>query len=291
MSNFKENYIQAWSDDSTRIIATPSQFARNTLFYVQEIGHFRTFFPYFTEREGLDSLLLAFTVSGNGELTYMGETYKLSGQQIFFIDCANHHHYRTAPGHTWELLWVHFNGRTARGCFDLFMANNGPVLDMPPDSNIPSAIDQMIRLQTNKSLTSELLSSKWLTELITACLLESQPGQALTNEAPDYIQSLIQEISRRYAHKLTLDGLARQFAVSKYHMIKEFKRYTGFTPNEYIINTRLTKAKEWLRYSDRSVADIAEEVGIDNVSHFINLFKTREGSTPLAYRKQWQQPM
>ena len=265
MSNFKENYIQAWSDDSTRIIATPSQFARNTLFYVQEIGHFRTFFPYFTEREGLDSLLLAFTVSGNGELTYMGETYKLSDHQIFFVDCVNHHHYRTAPGHTWELLWVHFNGRTARGCFDLFMANNGPVLDMPPDSNIPSAIDQMIRLQTNKSLTSELLSSKWLTELITACLLESQPGQALTNEAPDYIQSL--------------------------NMIKEFKRYTGFTPNEYIINTRLTKAKELLRYSDRSVADIAEEVGVDNVSHFINLFKTREGSTPLAYRKQWQQPM
>lgn len=50
---------------------------------------------------------------------------------------------------------------------------------------------------------------------------------------------------------------------------------------------RINHAKEYLKYSDAPIAEIAERVGIDNVSHFIDLFKNRTGLTPLAYRKQW----
>ncbi|MDH4617975.1 AraC family transcriptional regulator [Brevibacillus sp. AY1] len=43
-------------------------------------------------------------------------------------------------------------------------------------------------------------------------------------------------------------------------------------------------------FSDLTVAAIAFEVGIDHVSHFIDLFKKRVDMTPLAYRKRWQGP-
>ena len=52
----------------------------------------------------------------------------------------------------------------------------------------------------------------------------------------------------------------------------------------------MTHAKERLKYSDMPVSEVAARVGIDNVSHFINLFKDRAGDTPLAYRKKWQRP-
>uniref|UniRef100_UPI003568068E helix-turn-helix transcriptional regulator n=1 Tax=Cohnella sp. TaxID=1883426 RepID=UPI003568068E len=74
-----------------------------------------------------------------------------------------------------------------------------------------------------------------------------------------------------------------------YHLSKEFKCYTGFSPNEYLIHTRITRAKELLRFTDMPVAEIALSVGVDNVSHFINLFRDRETMTPLAYRKTWRQ--
>ena len=60
------------------------------------------------------------------------------------------------------------------------------------------------------------------------------------------------------------------------------------TVNEYLITTRITYAKELLKFSDQSVAKIAEICGIPHVSHFISIFKSRKGQTPLAYRKDWR---
>lgn len=61
----------------------------------------------------------------------------------------------------------------------------------------------------------------------------------------------------------------------------------GVTVNEYVVLTRIAHAKELLKYSDLSVNEITFEVGMNNVTHFINLFKAREQMTPLAYRKIW----
>ena len=62
----------------------------------------------------------------------------------------------------------------------------------------------------------------------------------------------------------------------------------GITVNEYLINARISYAKELLKYTDMPVGEIAFESGMNNVTHFINLFKSREEMTPLAYRKAWR---
>lgn len=91
-----------------------------------------------------------------------------------------------------------------------------------------------------------------------------------------------------YNERITLDDLAQRFSINKYHFQKLFKRYTGSTPNEYLILTRLNHAKENLRATCKPVREIAQEVGVDNVSHFINLFKKHEGITPNIYRQNWR---
>ncbi|PYI53153.1 AraC family ligand binding domain-containing protein [Paenibacillus flagellatus] len=120
MANVKERYAPAWTDDSKRLVSAPSPFAKQSLFYVQEIGHFRTLPAYFTERERLDSYLIVFTLDGQGSLTYRGDAYSVSAGQWFWIDCMDYHHYRTHADRLWELLWVHFNGPSAKGYYDCF---------------------------------------------------------------------------------------------------------------------------------------------------------------------------
>lgn len=63
----------------------------------------------------------------------------------------------------------------------------------------------------------------------------------------------------------------------------------GLTVNEYIITARISYAKELLKYSELSVNEITYEIGMNNVTHFINLFKARENLTPLSYRKAWRE--
>ena len=57
---------------------------------------------------------------------------------------------------------------------------------------------------------------------------------------------------------------------------------------EYQIELRLSYAKELLKYTDLPVNEIAERCGINQASHFINLFKSREHITPLQFRKSWK---
>lgn len=106
---------------------------------------------------------------------------------------------------------------------------------------------------------------------------------------PDYLKQIMKEIDIHFAESHSLDQLAGKYGVNKFHLSKEFKRYVGTTLNEYIIRTRLSHAKELLKYSELSVSQIAEQCGIPNTSHFINLFKNREDSTPHQYRLEWNQ--
>ena len=63
MIQYMENASYDWSVDSIRIINTPSASAKMTFFYVQEMGYFKTVPPYFTERAGLTSYLILYTLT------------------------------------------------------------------------------------------------------------------------------------------------------------------------------------------------------------------------------------
>ncbi|MEG0145152.1 MAG: helix-turn-helix transcriptional regulator, partial [Clostridia bacterium] len=59
------------------------------------------------------------------------------------------------------------------------------------------------------------------------------------------------------------------------------------SPNEYLLFVRLTRAKELLRETPKSIREVALEVGVGNPSYFINLFKQHEHMTPNTYRNNW----
>lgn len=290
MTTFKENFTTAWSEDSIRFISSPSIFAKSTLYYVQEIGHFRTLPGYFTEREQLDSYLIVYTIKGKGRLNYQGKSYFLLPQQVFFIHCENHHHYETDPLEPWEMLWVHLHGSSTAGYYEQFAANSEPVRQLQPETSVFTLLRQILHIQQQRTARSELLTSKLLVELLTELMLCAQTMEESSTDKPDYIEHICQTLERRYNEPISLDQLAHEHAVSKYHLAKRFKRFTGYSPHEFLIQIRMAHAKERLKYSDMPVSEIAASVGIDNVSHFINLFKDRNGHTPLAYRKKWQRP-
>jgi hypothetical protein len=171
MSAYRESSNQAWTEDSVRVIATPSSFAKSTLYYVQEAGHFHTLEPYYTEREQLDSYLMVYTIAGKGKLTYQEKTYTLFPNQLFFIDCMEYQHYATDKIELWELIWVHLNGSSVRGYYEQFAVNGNPVITLTPESKASSILRQLIQTQRHKSFRTELVCSQYLVELLTELLL------------------------------------------------------------------------------------------------------------------------
>ena len=102
----------------------------------------------------------------------------------------------------------------------------------------------------------------------------------------DFIFDSIVYINRYLDSDITEEGIAREFGVSPGHFSREFKRVTGKTFKEYLMNTRMDHAEHLIIGTDLQISEIAARCGYTNVSYFISLYKRRTGSTPHKIRKK-----
>ena len=92
-------------------------------------------------------------------------------------------------------------------------------------------------------------------------------------------------IDNNYENDLNLDYLSRVRFVSKYHMLRLFKRHYGITPRQYLIDKRIEKSKEQLK-GGISVTESCFAVGFESVGSFSTLFKVKTGKSPSEFQKK-----
>lgn len=104
---------------------------------------------------------------------------------------------------------------------------------------------------------------------------------------PGYkLQQITDWMAERVAEDFSLDRLAAQAGLSKFHFERLFKSALGVSPSRYHINLRMNLARRLLRETKMSVVDVALEVGYTNPSHFAQLFRRETSLSPSEYRRQ-----
>lgn len=79
--------------------------------------------------------------------------------------------------------------------------------------------------------------------------------------------------------------LEKKYGINKYRLAKEFTHYYDIAPISYLSHRRIEAAKRLLLSTNMKIHEIANQVGYENPTHFINIFKKQTGMTPLVYRK------
>lgn len=286
MKDVFEVFPDSYDKSSLRIINTASSLAKATFFYVQETGYIKILKTHNTERRNLDSFLIVFVLSGKGTLNYEKKNYQLAPNDCFFIDCNKTHSYQSSADEPWELLWVHFNGLSSKEYYHYFKTLYQNVFKAANAENMIALLKELISIHSNKSIETEVLSSKLITQLLTEILLSKRQNH-LENEHINRLDKVLQYVDENFAGKLLLDDIAEKFFISKFHLSRQFKKRFGKTISEYIIQKKITLAKRLLRYSGKSIEEISEACGFGDSSYFAKLFKKAENSTALSYRKKW----
>lgn len=239
---------------------------------------------YYTRRENLASYELRFTLEGKGYLEYNGRSYTLEKGDGYLIDCRKPHFYRTA-GDKWTSTCFHFNGNPVDSIFQSYLQSGNVKFNDRMFPNFEMMQMQILQNTQKSSPFREYKISCLLTMLLTELLINHAKSMS-SESTPEVIQQILTYLQDNYTHPITVEELSHQFGISRSHLSRRFKEYTGFAPHEFLLQLRLNNAKLLLRNSELSVEDIALTSGFSDAAYFIQVFKKTEGITPLKYRKQ-----
>src|SRR5436190_23138366 len=101
----------------------------------------------------------------------------------------------------------------------------------------------------------------------------------------DYVIGTRNYIDNNYETDLNLDLLSHVRFVSKYHLLRLFKKYYGQTPNQYLTDKRIEKSKEYLK-KGINITETCFAIGFESPCSFSTLFKNRTGLTPTEFQKE-----
>lgn len=144
----------------------------------------------------------------------------------------------------------------------------------------------LIQLKQSKSLTEEILVNNLVTVLFSAWCREDSVKSTLPSAAPAYLLAIKEEFDRNYHLDFSLDDLASRHKVNKFRLCREFAKHFELSPIRYLNRIRIQNACFLLISTDMHVGEIAASVGIENVNHFIRLFRAQINMTPLEYRQK-----
>jgi AraC-like DNA-binding protein len=83
-----------------------------------------------------------------------------------------------------------------------------------------------------------------------------------------------------------LEDAAREAGLSPYHFLRQFSKALGVTPHQYLVRLRLRHAARLLAARERSVTDIALDVGFGDVSNFVRSFRRAAGVSPRQFKEK-----
>lgn len=198
------------------------------------------------------------------------------------------HSVRSKPGHALRIVNIAFPSRTWLSLRKRYFQESpdffhGPIGDRETDLTpwlstelLTAAEDLATGPRT--SLKIERFLINFFYRLATRSIPEESP------QLPDWLEHACREIRVKKAFAGGVPAFARLAGRSSEHLARQVRRHLHKTPTDIVNEARLAHAATELQSSGHSIAEIALDCGVENLSHFYNLFRRHFGCTPRQYR-------
>jgi AraC family transcriptional regulator len=154
-----------------------------------------------------------------------------------------------------------------------------------PDPLIASMATAIIR--ANEAGRDELYAQS-AAQFLVAHLLTPQVSHEPEHRRLNYHQlSMITDYMHAHlAERITLEDLAREVAMSRFHFLRLFSATTGLSPMQFLTELRIHTARRYLTTSDEPIRLLGKRTGFASASHFSATFTKIVGCSPSSYRRR-----
>ena len=257
-------------------------YARENLFYMQAFTVFDYRKGSFTRRQNFHSFLILYTLSGVGQVEYGGQTTELHAGDGMLIDCRKPHYYEAAED--WNVAVFHFRGPLAEHYSEEYEKMGQLRFHEEFTGRFARYLEQILEIYDSPQLYRDLRASHAIDGMLLYLVIQASKVAIQRQNVPRFVQQAMKHMEENFAQPISLDFLAELTQTNKFHLVKEFKHYTGFSPNDYLIWIRINQAKLLLKTTTLPAVKIAHSVGVHDINNFNYLFKKRVGTTPIRYR-------
>jgi AraC-like DNA-binding protein len=270
-------------DISDLYFFSPTPIAKKLHFYPGSAGHFFCVRGYHLIRSNYDSLLITHILRGSFTYVKDGKHNTAYAGETVILDCYKDHEYYTND--SFESIWVHFSGSNCLNLYHEIERTAGSTVRCRDPRRMENSLFRIFDAIRGESPMTEAALSLELYRL----LMELLSADGLSGNQPGRYDRLIQDVkdyvSLHLSERMSVKELADRVYMSSTHFSRVFKQQTGLSPYEYILISRLNRAKELLHQTDMSISGIAETVGFNSESNFIHSFSQNTGMTPNKFRK------
>lgn len=177
----------------------------------------------------------------------------------------------------------------SKGNLEMYKIRLREILSMLTDATVSAGGDTEVLIERYKEQNRAIDSSadsKQIRDIVQAEAIELsamiaempiQRSNVSINKARTFIE-------QHFCEEINVESVAEHLQLSRAHLMREFKKSTGQTVNQYITALRMRRAKELL--VDKTVTETAFEIGYNNSNYFSTVFKRNVGVSPLNYKKQ-----
>lgn len=218
--------------------------------------------------------------------------YNLKAGQFFIIYPNETNYYKADEQDPWKYYWIGFEGEKVEDLLkSVGITRQTPVGKTDNRKETINLMNKIIQAPNTDNVSLITLQSYLYSLLahlsIEQELYDSETRPDIINKDIEYTNQAIQFIQDQYQDTdFSIKEVSKKLALNGSYLSQIFKRTTGRTMSDYLIDYRIQKGRELLDTTQESIQDISESVGYINPLSYTRIFKKKMKMTPREYRKK-----
>lgn len=239
----------------------------------------------FTWKNGriLDEFQLIYITEGKGIFETKKQSYKVKEGDTILLFPQVWHRYKPLKEKGWTEFYIGFNGPFARQVIGFFDPDN-PINHIGFNEDILQSIKTIIRLAEDEKIVYQYAIGGQIVYILGK-IKHTLLNNSLANSSIEKIINKSRIYLRSHINRpLKIEELAKHLNISYSLFRSEFKKHTGVSPGQYLLQLKIQLAKDLLLNSELTIKELSFKSGFESPYYFSRVFKKHTGLSPTEFK-------
>jgi len=251
------------------------------------VDHPSGYYFSFSKGRRLPEYQINYITDGQGVYEDESGSYQVLPGSVMIIHKNHWHRYKPHENIGWTEHYIGFNGPLADHFLEkLKVVPNKPVLRVGRHESLLHIYHKIFDLVITERPGYQEIASGLIVQLIGRLIAYDKQKNFNSKPLEKSIQELCFDMRNHNTTMPDIESYALTCNVGKDYFRNMFKKYTGMSPHQYFLDTKMIRAKELLLTTNYTVKEIGFQLGFQSAHYFNRYFLKKNGIAPGAFRKK-----